>query len=364
MRMSFVAPSTRHPSGGVAVIYEMATAMATRGHDVHLYHLNFFDGTVSTMDELRWFSFPAALSHHFRPADARDLSSMFTGDVIFGFPFDRRIPPESALPVVLVQGWKMLGEEIERHAYEVPCPKICVAGWLVDVGRDLGVPANELVHVPIGIHHETYRVTRPIAERPVRLSFCYSSHVQKGAELAIDVVQDVARALPDVEVVAFGAQSPEHTLPPWVTYLRQPAPAQLVDEIYNTSRVFLCTSWVEGFGLANIEAMACGAALVTTDNGGSRDYALPDETALVAPYGDVVALSEHVISLLQDDDRRVTLATTGRDHVRRFDWDRTADLLEDFLERYLAEPSAYGYGVRTTSGPVSRAYRRGRRRQD
>ena len=46
MRMSFVAPSTRHPSGGVAVIYEMATAMARRGHDVHLYHLNFFDGTV------------------------------------------------------------------------------------------------------------------------------------------------------------------------------------------------------------------------------------------------------------------------------------------------------------------------------
>jgi glycosyltransferase involved in cell wall biosynthesis len=171
--------------------------------------------------------------------------------------------------------------------------------------------------------------------------------VQKGAELAIDVIQEVKRASPGVEVVAFGAQSPEHTLPPWVTYLRQPAPAQLVDEIYNTSRVFLCTSWVEGFGLANIEAMACGAALVTTDNGGSRDYALPDETALVAPYGDVVALSEHVISLLRDGDRRVTLATAGRDHVRRFDWDRTADLLEDFLERYLAEPSAYGYGVRT-----------------
>ena len=58
MRMIFVAPSTRHPSGGVAVIYEMATAMATRGHDVDLYHMNFFDGTVSTMDELRWFTFP------------------------------------------------------------------------------------------------------------------------------------------------------------------------------------------------------------------------------------------------------------------------------------------------------------------
>jgi glycosyltransferase involved in cell wall biosynthesis len=345
MRMSFVAPSTRHPSGGVAVIYEMATAMATRGHDVHLYHLNFFDGTVSTMDELRWFSFPAALTHHLTPADARDLPSMFAGDVIFGFPFDRRMPPESALPVVLVQGWKMLADEIERHAYEAPCPKICVAGWLVEVGRHLGVPANELIHVPIGIHHDTYRVTRPIARRPLRLSFCYSSHPQKGAELALEVIHEIKRAVPGVEVVAFGAQSPEHALPSWITFVRQPSPGQLVDEIYNASRVFLCTSWVEGFGLANIEAMACGAALVTTNNGGSRDYAFHGETALVGPYGDVAALSEDVIGLLEADDRRVAVATAGQAYVRRFDWARTGELLEEFLERYVANPAAYGYGV-------------------
>jgi glycosyltransferase involved in cell wall biosynthesis len=345
MRLIFVAPSTRHPSGGVAVVYEVAAAMATRGHDVHLYHVNFFDGRVSTMDELRWFSFPAEVTHHFTPAGARDLRSIPDGDVIFGFSFDRRMPPESGLPVVLIQGWKMLGDEIERHAYEAPCPKVCVASWLVDVGRDLSVPANELVHVPIGIHHDMYRVTRPIARRPLRFSLCYSSHPQKGAELAIDVIHKVKRAAPGVEVVAFGAQPPEHALPPWVTFVRQPSPRRLVDEIYNTSRVFLCTSWVEGFGLANVEAMACGAALVTTNNGGSRDYAFHGETALLGRYGDVAALSEHVVGLLEDDDRRVAVATAGRAYVRRFDWARTAELLEEFLERYVADPAAYGHRV-------------------
>jgi glycosyltransferase involved in cell wall biosynthesis len=346
MRMNFVAPSTRHPSGGVAVIYEMATAMATRGHDVHLYHVNFFDGTVSAMDELRWFSFPAALTHHFMPAGFHDLASMPAGDVIFGFPFDRRMRPKSALPVVLVQGWKMLADEIERHAYGAPCPKICVASWLVEVGRHLGVPANELIHVPIGIHHGTYQVTRPIAERPLRLSFCYSAHPQKDPQLAIDVIHEVKRAVPGVEVTAFGAQPPDPALPAWVAFVRQPPPEQLVDEVYNTSRVFLCTSEVEGFGLTNVEAMACGAALVTTENGGSRDYAFHGETALLGPHGDVRALSEHVVTLLEDDERRVAMATAGREHVRRFDWDHTADLLEGFLERYVAHPAAYGHGAR------------------
>jgi glycosyltransferase involved in cell wall biosynthesis len=346
MRLIFIAPSTRHPVGGIAVIYEFAAAMATRGHDVDLYHVNFFDGTVATIDDLRWFSFPDGVTHHFTPAGPRDLDVIPEGDVFFGFSFDRRMAPQSGLPVVLIQGYRMMGDEVERHAYEAPCPKVCVAGWLVDVGRDLGVPAEELVHVPIGIHHDTYRLTRPIALRPPRLSYCYSSHPTKGAELAIDVISEVTRARPDVEVVAFGTHPPEHALPPGVTYVRQPSPRELVDDIYNTSRVFLCTSWVEGFGLANIEAMACGAALVTTGNGGSADYAVHGETALVARYGDATTLSEHVVSLLDHDDRRVAIATAGSEDVRRFNWPRTAELLEAFLERYVAEPAAYGYGVR------------------
>lgn len=345
MRLIFVAPSPRHPAGGVAVIYEIATALAMRGHEVHLYHVNFFGATASTLDELTWFSFPDEITHHFTPAGPSDLPSIPDGDVFFGFSFDRQMAPQSGLPVVLIQGFKMFDEAIERHAFHAPCPKVCVASWLVEVGVELGVAANELIHVPIGIDHDKFRVTRPIDARPPRISFCYSSHLQKGSELAIEVVERVKRAAPGVEVVAFGAQPPEPVLPSWVTFVRQPPPRQLVD-IYNGSRVFLCTSWVEGFGLANVEAMASGAALVTTDNGGSRDYAVHDETALLAACGDVAALSDHVTRLLEDDQRRIALATAGREYVRRFNWDRSAEVLEAFLERYIAEPDSYGHMAR------------------
>lgn len=346
MRLIFVAPSTRYPSGGVAVIYEIAAALAKRGHDVHLYHVNFFEGTVSTIDELDWFSFPEELTHHFVPAGARDLPSIPSGDVIFGFSFDTEMPPQSGLPVALIQGYQMLDDAIERHAYKAPCPKVCVATWLTDVGLELGVPANELVHVPIGVRHDRYRVTRPIAPRPPRVSFCYSTHPQKGTQPAIDVISRVRDAMPDLEAVVFGADRRGWGLPAWMTYVSQPSLRQLVDDIYNASRVFLCTSWVEGFGLTNVEAMACGAALVTTDNGGSRDYALHGETARVAPCGDIDALSEQVLTLLDDDGHRIGIATAGCEFVRRFDWDRTGELLEAFLERYVADPAAYGYVTR------------------
>jgi glycosyltransferase involved in cell wall biosynthesis len=346
MRLIFVAPSTRHPSGGVAVIYEMASALAMRGHDVHLFHVNFFDGTISTTDELDWFAFPDGVTHHLARTGLGDGTGVPRADIIFGFPFDTEMPEHFGLPVVLIQGYKMLGDAIEHHAYRAPCPKVCVASWLVGVGLGLGVPAGELVHVPIGIHHHRYRLTRPIESRPRRMAFCYSAHSQKGAELAIEVMARVKNTVRDLEVMAFGAAAPEHAFPDWVTYVERPSTRHLVDDIYNASRVFLCTSYVEGFGLANVEAMACGAALVTTDNGGARDYAFHNRTALVGRYGDVDALSEHVVTLLDDDERRFAVASAGRRYVQRFDWERTGELLESFLERYVTDPAAYGHGTR------------------
>ncbi len=48
-----------------------------------------------------------------------------------------------------------------------------------------------------------------------------------------------------------------------------------------------------------MEAMACGAALATYDNGGCRDYARDGETALVAPRRDVGALARALQRLVR-----------------------------------------------------------------
>jgi len=111
--------------------------------------------------------------------------------------------------------------------------------------------------------------------------------------------------------------------------------------VYNATRVFVQASRHEGFGLTPVEAMACGAALVTTDCGGSRDYAFADETAIVVPPEDPMALADAVESLLDDDERRAALAAAGERLVRTFRWERTSVLLEAFLERYIADPAFF-----------------------
>jgi glycosyltransferase involved in cell wall biosynthesis len=131
-------------------------------------------------------------------------------------------------------------------------------------------------------------------------------------------------------------------MPPWMTVLTDPPQESIVNEIYNRSRVFLCASRHEGFGFPSVEAMACGAALVTTANGASADYAIDGETALVCEPEDVTAMADSIERLLRDDELRLGLAKRGGEFVRRhFDWDRSAEMLESFLNDYAADPERY-----------------------
>ena len=340
MILSFLAPSTTYPVGGNTIIYEFATVMAERGHEVHIYHHDVWgDDALTSVDQIRWYRFRAELVHHFGAGEG----NVGDGDVFFGWSPAVDENPRWGLPVCWVQGYGWYSEDDELATLRAPCPKICIAGWLVGVAEAKGVPSAELVHIPNALDHDHYRLLTPIEDRPPRLLWCYHPHPTKGADLAFEVLADVQRLRPDVEIVAFGAWPMPDPLPfPFeMTYHHDPDQAFLVDELYNSSRIFLSTSEIEGFGLPALEAMACGAALITSDNGGARDYAFDHTTALVSAYN-ADALTANVLTLLDDDSERMRLARAGRELAATFTWARSGELLEAFLERYLADPVGHG----------------------
>ncbi len=83
-----------------------------------------------------------------------------------------------------------------------------------------------------------------------------------------------------------------------------------------------------------MEAMACGAALVTYDNGGCRDYARDGETALVAKRRDVDDLAAKLEQLAARPELRARLAAAGSALVTTaFDWDRAVERLEGLFRQ-------------------------------
>src|SRR4051812_41247246 len=109
---------------------------------------------------------------------------------------------------------------------------------------------------------------------------------------------------------------------------------------YAAARVFAVGSRFEGFCQPGLEALACGTPLVTTDNGGCREYALDGETALVVPPRDAPAMADAVRRLLDDEALAARLVANGLEMVERdFDWEKRTDEFEAVLDGLGADPA-------------------------
>jgi glycosyltransferase involved in cell wall biosynthesis len=333
---TFVFPSSRHRTGGVIVLYELANGLARRGHEVHFIHGPSTPHLIRTLEELPPIRFEEQIRHHI--VQSLDDPRLPAGDVVF-YPF---APRRLGLPVVIVQGYRMLTEEVEVGNLRARAPKACVASWLVDVALRYGVPAEQLWYVPLGIDHEMFAFRTPQQRRRYDVALLSHPHREKGFVVGLEALGELKRRSPDLRANVFGMDRPFRQLPDGVGFWRAPDHRTLADELYNQTRVFIQPSFHEGFGYTALEAMACGCALVTTDNGGSRDYGLPDQTALVVPPGDWAGLADAAERLLSDDTLRTRIAEAGAQLVRRrFDWDNTSEVLEARLRAYVADPQRF-----------------------
>jgi glycosyltransferase involved in cell wall biosynthesis len=257
--------------------------------------------------------------------------------------FSGDAPRRLGLPCLIVQGYGMLSPEWEDGSFRRSAPKVCIARWLIDVGVSLGVPIQQLIHVPYGIDHTVFKVEIPLENRPIDVVGLYHPHREKGWPVLLDALRQLSAERPDLRGVVFARNRPPDELPQGIDFVHGPDHRRLAREVYGRCRVFVQASFKEGFGLTPVEAMACGAALVTTDNGGSRDYGIDGATARVVQPGDVAGLAGAVGELLDDEQQRLHLAHAGVNHVARFDWDKSAGILDEALHRYVARPEEFGY---------------------
>lgn len=93
-------------------------------------------------------------------------------------------------------------------------------------------------------------------------------------------------------------------------------------DLYSSCRVFVYPSLYEGFGLPPLEAMACGAAAIVSNNS-----ALVESTAgaaRIAAAREPDAWTEAMSELLNDDDKRAALIAAGRQRASELSWTQTA----------------------------------------
>lgn len=85
-----------------------------------------------------------------------------------------------------------------------------------------------------------------------------------------------------------------------------------IERLLPSAHVLLLPSELEGFGLAALEAMACGVPPVAARSGGLPELVTPGVDGFLEPVGDVEAQAARVLEMLTDEARYATLSASAR----------------------------------------------------
>ena len=180
---------------------------------------------------------------------------------------------------------------LERHGVDPSQPSVVFVGRIT---RQKGVPV--LLHAAAGLD--------PAAQ----LVLCAGQ--PDTPELAAEVEGLVA----DLRAARSG-----------VIWIPEMLPRHAVIQLLSHATVFACPSLYEPLGIVNLEAMACGTAVVGSAVGGIPEVVSDGETGLLVPPDDPAALAVALNTLVGDAERAAAMGRLGRERaVAEFGWKAVA----------------------------------------
>ena len=334
--ITFLLPGDNR-SGGVRVTAVMGNLLLARGYSVRVAHPAVWH---------RWWEEPTRLLtllpsahegwlHTFKGpmvaySDVNRLS-FAPGEIVIGvgtymIPDLHSLRARDIVKVRYNHGFPARMTAAYRAAWSLPIPTITVSPTLVPQLEALSGQKVRAV-IPNGIDPAEYY---PVDSGPRdAIGTIFSLHPNKAPADIVRLLQRVGAVFPDVPRVVFSTER----RPPELAgchYERAPSIAR-VRELYSRAMIWLLASQTEGLPGPVLEAMACGAVVISTDNAGSLAVIKDRRNGLIVPRGDCEAFIESIQKVRDSEALRTRLTRGGFDTVARFTWPCAADRMEAFL---------------------------------
>jgi D-inositol-3-phosphate glycosyltransferase len=187
--------------------------------------------------------------------------------------------------------------------------RVCVVPCGVDVS--LFTPEGEIA--PRGSARRILYVGRLVERKGIGNLITALPDVP-GAELVIAGGPDPAKLDLDPEVRRLRALAASHGVSRRVYFLGRVDHATL-PALYRSADVVACVPWYEPFGIASVEAMACGIPVVVAAVGGLADTVIDNVTGLHVPPRRPDQIAGALRTLLADPALRKALGAAGRERA-------------------------------------------------
>jgi glycosyltransferase involved in cell wall biosynthesis len=199
----------------------------------------------------------------------------------------------------------------------------------------------------IQIVHDAQAIRQMIGlpNEAVLLGTVANLFARKGYEVMLRALPAIVRAVPTVHYVIVGSDENGYA----DRLNRLAGELNIADRVHivgfqdpvepflSALDLYVHPALMEGFGIAVVEAMAMGKAVVATTTGGLPEVVAQGETGLLVPPGDVESLAATVVSLLDDTVRREQMGRNGKIRAQeRFGLDASVAQVEQLYGEVLA----------------------------
>jgi N-acetyl-alpha-D-glucosaminyl L-malate synthase BshA len=375
MRIGITCYPTYGGSGALAT--ELALALGRRGHEVHVIsyaspfrlrnfaeHVYFHEVDLSgTYPLLEYFPYSLALAvkqHEVALREGLEILHVHYAvpHATAAFLAKEMLEPDHDIKVVTTlhgTDITLVGQEksfftVTKFSIERSDAVTAVSTFLRDeTYKAFGCTTCEIDVIPNFVnlaefHPATDPGCRSAFGPPDRQVVMHISNFRP-VKRVLDVVKAFAtirRALPAVLVfVGDGPDRPaaealaeELGLLPDVRFLGK---VDAVADLLRCADLFLLPSASESFGLAALEALACGVPVVGTSTGGLPDVVEDGVTGALVPVGDTAALAARSLELLRDPARLAATRAACVRSAQRYSADRIVPRYEALYARVLAQ---------------------------
>ena len=159
---------------------------------------------------------------------------------------------------------------------------------------------------------------------------------QRNQDELIEVLTQIKAGFPSVQINTIVPANEyrlsgqlKKTMKSGVFNLHCPETDEQLCDLYNKTDIFVTSSIHESALLPPLEAMKCGAAVVSYYAGGNKDYCRHEETALTS-FAYENNLYDHIVRLILDKDLRQRIAQAGQNEALKWTW-------ENSVNRFLEE---------------------------
>jgi glycosyltransferase involved in cell wall biosynthesis len=355
-------------------VYEMGRRLAARGHEVHHFGMKFWDGPATIVMggvQVHGVSPSSPIYAGGRRAilpAARYAGSLLRPLIAGGFDLidAQQFPYLHCFPAAIIAGlrgiplvvtwhevwgpyWReylggvggRIGELTERAVARLPASVAAVSGTTKDQFKVLA-GREEVKIIPNGIDA---REIAAIPPAPGQWDLLYAGRLipEKRIDLLLDAVPGLIAEYPSLRVLVIG-DGPERPALERLASRRGvldhvsfagfvPGPGAVIG-FMKSAKVFVSPSVREGFGMAALEAMACGTPVVTVDHprNAVRERITPGTGRVARP--DPRDLGEKIRECLEDPSGFRQGCTTM---AAGYDWETIIPRAEGYYEKVTSE---------------------------